>query len=346
MATVGQSFPNLIDMLKLTNDGKRAAQVIQMLSLNNPILDDAIAVECNMGTLHRHTIATGLPSVAWGAFYQGIPQSKARTQQVDDTTGFLEAYSAVDKRLVNLKPALADAYRLNAAAQFLEAMNQEMATGIFYHDTTTSPEKFKGVVAHGYNKLATTGPGGQIVDAGGVGADNTSIWFITWGTNFTHLIYPEGTQAGIKHEDKGEQKAYDSLNNPYFTLDEMWTWHIGLVINDWRFNVRIANIDVSDTLAGTVKLFDLLRKGYYKLQNRRIDRVGNNIAGSVEPTKGAIYCNRDILQGLDALATNSGSGDNYTRLRYMEIEGKEVLTYRGWPIRETDAILNTEARVV
>ena len=39
-------------------------------------------------------------------------------------------------------------------------------------------------------------------------------------------------------------------------------------------------------------MFDLLRKGYYKLQNRRIDRVGNNIAGSVEPVKGAIYCNK------------------------------------------------------
>jgi len=30
----------------------------------------------------------------------------------------------------------------------------------------------------------------------------------------------------------------------------------------------------------------------------------------------------------------------------MEIEGKEVLTYRGIPIRETDALVNTEARVV
>jgi hypothetical protein len=28
------------------------------------------------------------------------------------------------------------------------------------------------------------------------------------------------------------------------------------------------------------------------------------------------------------------------------VEGKEVMTYRGIPIRETDAIINTEARVV
>jgi hypothetical protein len=30
----------------------------------------------------------------------------------------------------------------------------------------------------------------------------------------------------------------------------------------------------------------------------------------------------------------------------MEIQGDEVLSYRGIPIRETDALLNTETRVV
>ena len=59
-----------------------------------------------------------------------------------------------------------------------------------------------------------------------------------------------------------------------------------------------------------------------------------------------LYCNRDILEALDALATNAGSSDNFTRLRPMEVEGKEVLAYRGIPIRETDVLLNTEARVV
>jgi hypothetical protein len=29
----------------------------------------------------------------------------------------------------------------------------------------------------------------------------------------------------------------------------------------------------------------------------------------------------------------------------MEIQGEEVLTWRGFPIRETDALLNTEAAI-
>ena len=43
---------------------------------------------------------TGLPSVTWGQLYAGIAQSKSTTQQVDDTTGFLEALSSIDKRLL------------------------------------------------------------------------------------------------------------------------------------------------------------------------------------------------------------------------------------------------------
>jgi hypothetical protein len=59
----------------------------------------------------------------------------------------------------------------------------------------------------------------------------------------------------------------------------------------------------------------------------------------------AIYCNRDVMESLDALATNAGNADNYQRLSRADVEGKEVLSYRGIPIRETDALLNTEAVV-
>jgi hypothetical protein len=78
-----------------------------------------------------------------------------------------------------------------------------------------------------------------------------------------------------------------------------------------------------------------MRKAYYQLQNRRV--AGGKIS---------IYCNRDVLESLDALATNAGASDNFVRLKPMEIEGKEVMTYRGIPIRETDALINAEARVI
>lgn len=332
MATLGNSFIDLIDVYKMQDGRGQFNPIIEMLMEMNPILDDAIAVECNRGTTHLHTVRTGLPAVTWGRLYKGIPSSKGRTAQVEDTTGFVESLSTIDQRLLDLSTN-EGAVRLSEAQAHLEHMSQEVATKIFYGNTADDPEEFMGLAPRFSDKSASNG--GQIIDAGGTGSDNTSIWFVTWGDNQCNLLYPKGTQAGVQREDKGQQRVTDENGNAYYAKEEMFTWHVGLAVKDWRYVSRVANIDVSDMGAGTVKLYDFMRKAYYKLQNRRV-------AGG----KMAIYCNRDVLEALDALATNAGSSDSFVRLKPMEIEGKEVMTYRGIPIRETDALLNTEARVL
>lgn len=332
MSTIGNNFYDLIDLYKSKNPDGQIAQVIEMLTEMNPILEDAMAVECNSGTKHLHSVRTGLPPVAWGKLYKGIAQGKSTKAQVEDTTGFVEALSTIDKRLLDLSTN-GGAVRLSEATAFLEAMNQEVASKMFYGNTANSPEQFMGLAPR-YDDLSAQN-GNNIIDAGGTGSDNTSIWLVTWGDNQTQLLYPKGTQAGVQREDKGEQRVNDGDGNAYYVMEELFRWNIGLAVKDWRYNARIANIDVSEMAAGNVKLYDFLRKAYYKLQDRRV-------AGG----KQCIYCNRDVMEALDALATNAGASDSFIRLRPMEIQGKEVMTYRGIPIRETDALLNTEARVV
>lgn len=334
MATLANTYLNLIDIHKQADPA--IGEVIEVLKRQNPILDDAVAMECNMGAIHRHAIRTGLPTPAWGRLYQGIPQSKSTVQQVDDTTGFLEARSGIDTRLLKLAKN-PGALRLGEAMSHLEAMNQEMASGLFYHDTATTPERFKGLSAR-FNTLGGGGAGNQIIDAGGSGSDNTSIWFVTWGDHACHLLYPQGTKAGVSREDKGEQRINDAAGNPFYVKEEVFSWHMGLAVKDWRYVVRIANVDVSDMLAGTVDLFRHMRNAYWRLQSRRMDAKSSRIA---------IYANRDVLAALDGLSTGFGTAANpFLHVVPKELEGKEVLTYRGMPIRETDAILNTEARVV
>lgn len=334
MATLSSNYLNLIDVHK-QND-PRTGEIIEVLKRQNPILDDAVAMECNLGGTHRHTIRTGLPTPAWGSLYKGIPQSKSSVQQVDDTTGFLEARSGVDTRALQLSKNPA-ALRLGEAMSHLEAMNQEMATGMFYHDTATTPEKFKGLASR-FGSIGGGAAGNQIVDGGGIGSDNTSIWMVTWGDHACHLLYPEGTKAGVDRQDKGEQRVTDGNGDAYYVKEETFTWHMGMAVKDWRYVSRVANIDVSNMLAGSVDIYSLLRKAFYKLQSRRMDSVNSRIA---------IYCNRDVMEALDGLAVGTGSGANGAlRLVPRELEGREVLTYRGIPIRETDALLNTEARVV
>ena len=330
MATIGNKMVDLIDVYKGQNPDGTIAPVIEILSEMNPILDDAYAVECNSGTTHTHTVRAGLPAVTWGILYQGIPNDKGRLSQVEDTTGFVEGMSKVDTRL--LKLGNEGALRLSEAKAYLESMSQEVATKLFYGNSATDAEEFMGLAPRFNDKSAANG--GQIIDAGGTGSDNTSIWFTSWGDNQCHLLYPKGTQAGVSREDKGEIPVTDANGDTYFVKAETFTWHVGLAVKDWRYVSRVANIDVSDMEAGTVKLYDFLRKAYYKLQSRRIP------GGSL-----AIYCNTDVLEALDALSTNAGASDSFVRLRPMEIEGKEVMTYRGIPIREVDAIINTEERV-
>ena len=331
MATLGGTFIDLIDVYKQQDGKGNIVPVIEMLTEMNPILQDALAVECNRGTRHLHAVRSGLPTVAWGKLYAGIQQSKSGRVQVEDTTGFVEALSSVDVRLLALSGNPA-ALRLSEAQAFLEAMNQEVSAKIFYGDSASDPEEFMGLSPR-YNDLSATN-GNQIIDAGGTGSDNTSIWFVTWGDNQTQLLYPQGTTAGLSREDKGEQRVLDGSSDPYYVKEELFRWHVGLAVKDWRYNSRIANIDVSKMQDGTTNLYTFLRKAYYKLHNRIV--AGGKIS---------MYCNRDVLEALDALATNAGSTDNFIRLKHTEIQGKEVLTYRGIPIRESDSLLNTESRV-
>lgn len=342
MATIGASFLNLIDMFRAGGDDA-TANVAEVLRRSSPAVKDAIAVQANSGTIHKHAIRTNLPAVTWGRLYQGIPQSKSGRAMVTDTTGFVEGLSTVDTRLLDISPNPA-ATRASEAESFIEAMTQEAETGIFYHDSSTSPEKFKGLAAR-YNTVSGTGQNiNQVVDAGGTGSDNTSIWIVTWSEMATHLIYPQGTQGGIIRQDKGEQRVTDSNGNAYYVKEELFRWHLGLAVRDWRYNVRVANIDVSDLIAGTVNILTPLRKAYHRIQGRirATDMRGEN-AGAEGRT--VIYMNRTVYEALDAQLT-SPSLNAALQLRRMELEGEEVESYRNIPIRVTDALLNTEARVV
>lgn len=333
MSTIGNTYLTLADVFKRTDADKQIAAVIELLAQDNPILADMIVKECNDGTTHLTTVRTGIPEATWRMLYQGVQPTKSTTAQVRDATGMIEAWSEIDEKLVRMTQDSAG-LRLSEAQAFLEGLNQGVATSMFYGDQATSPAKFTGLAPR-FNKLANSGSGAQIVDAGGTGSDNTSIWFVVWGENTVHGLYPKGSKAGITREDKGVQTKTNPDGSVLDVVREKFQWDIGLSVRDYRYVSRIANVDVSDVQSGSVNLYNFMRKAYYKLKQRRV--MGG---------RAAIYLNTDMLEALDALATNNGTTDNFVRLTRKEIEGEEVLTYRGIPLRESDALLNTEARVV
>ncbi|HYZ93032.1 MAG TPA: hypothetical protein VFA34_11690 [Actinomycetota bacterium] len=334
MATLGSNFFDLVDLYARSDETRKIAVIIELLAKTNAILEDAIAMECNQGTKHLTTVRTGLPAVTWGQLYQGIAQSKSTTAQVHDTTGFVEGLSSIDKRLLDIAKDR-NAVRLSEAQGYLEALSQEVASTIIYGNVATDPTKFTGFAPR-FNST-TAGNGGQIVKAGGSGSDNTSIWFVTWGDLDSHLLYPEGTQAGVMREDKGEQRVLDASSNPYYVEEELFRQHIGLTVRDWRTVSRVCNIDVSDLQAGTVDIYKFMRNAFWKVK-RHANR----------DSKMVIYCNADVLEALDAGATPTSSSQPTSATVYLrrdEVEGKEVMSYRGIPVRQVDAILNNEAAI-
>ena len=158
MATIGATYVDLIDGYRQTDENGATSVVIEVLKQFNPIMDDAVAVECNLGTRHRHRIRTGLPAAAaWGRLYKGVPLGESNWTQVEDTTGWIEERSGVDKRLLALQPDKEAEIRMQEANGILEAMSQKAATAVFYENVTTNPEGFSGLAAR-YSATGTTGP--------------------------------------------------------------------------------------------------------------------------------------------------------------------------------------------
>jgi hypothetical protein len=342
MATLTQSTQSLIDQYKNVDGMGRYIEVIETLNNTSQYcLDDWAWMECNSGTKHTRSIRIGLPTVAWTALYEGIPQSKSGKQTVDDTVGLVEGLSSVDERQLALYAENKTAIRGAEARTFVEAISQELMTALFYHNPAANVRLPKGLGAR-YGTIATSGAGAQIIDAGGTGSDNTSIWFVEWGYDGVTAIYPKGMVGGIQRENMGRQRVLDAAGNPYYVEEEKIGASVGFSLGDWQRCSRVANIDVSDMRANSVALYTFLRRAYYKLKSRRAAKIMDQAS----PGRIAIYCNRDVLEALDALAFNANQANSTLHLRPMEIEGKEVLAYRGIPIRECDAILNTETRVV
>jgi hypothetical protein len=171
MALLNQGLPTLLDHVKRTDPNGAIATIVESLSQSNPILQHMVFQEGNLPTGHRYTSRTALPSVAWRRLNEGVTPGKSETAQIDETTGMLTGMSAVDVEVAKLNGNEA-AFRASEDAAFLEAFNNEIATGLFYHSTKTAPEKFHGIAPR---LDSTTAPWGkQILLGGGAGGRTAS----------------------------------------------------------------------------------------------------------------------------------------------------------------------------
>lgn len=329
-------YPTIVDVTKRLDPDGSVAKIAELLAESNPVLEDCPFYEGNLPTGHRHTVRTGIPEPTWRRLNYGVYPTKSTTAQVDDQCAMLEAYAEIDKKLAELNGNSAE-FRLSEDRPHIEGMNQAFVDTLFYGDSSTEPEKFLGLAPR-YNVLGTPANKptavtrssylNHIIDMGGTTASNqASIWLITWGQGTVHGIYPKGSSAGLKHEDLGEVTLMDSNGGRLQGYRSHYAWDVGLTVRDWRYIVRIANIEVADLEdAATQKLlYQKMILALHTIPNRKMGRP-------------VFYAGAAISAMLDLAAVEKVNA----ALGMREVFGNEVLTFRGIPIKECDALLETE----
>ena len=338
MATLSTSNLTLADWAKRSDPDGRVPIVAELLSQSNEILDDCVFKEGNLPTGERVVIRTGLPGVYWRALNQGIPSTKSTTAQIDEACGILEARSEVDKDLAMLNGNTAQ-FRLSEDTAFLEAMNQTQAETLFYGNPGTDPKKFLGLAPRNSDLSADNSV--NILNAGGSGSDNSSVYLVVWGDNTVYCPFPKGSKAGLTHEDLGEQTVYNSDGTRLQAFATRYQWKNGLVVKDWRYVVRICNIDVSDLIGQSSTQASTASTALIKLMARALYRIPNMAMG-----RAAFYMNRTVHSGMAISALDkSQSVLNIQEGLSQFGSAQSYLTFLGVPLRKVDALLNTESVV-
>jgi hypothetical protein len=328
MAQLTISHPTLLDVAKRLDPDGKIATLVELLQQKNEILEDMVFVEGNLPTGHRTSVRTGLPAPTWRKLYGFVQPGKSTSVQVTDNCGMLEAYAEVDKALADLNGNTA-AFRMSEDSAHIEGMNQEFAETLVYGNEGTEPEAFTGFAPRFKN-------GQNIINAAG-DSDRTSIWLVVWGPNTVHGIYPKGSKAGLTHTDKGVVTV-ESLGNGVASSGRMeayrshYRWDGGLSVRDWRYVVRIANIDQVALTKDAATGSDLIDH-----MTDALERVQDLTSG-----RPAFYMNRTVRSFLRRQITNKTLNSTITM---DTVAGKKVLSFDGVPVRRVDKLVSGEGTV-
>lgn len=337
MATQSALNLTLADYASRLDPSGEISTIVEMLNQVNEILQDMPFIPGNLETGHRYTARVGLPTVYYRQINQAVSPSKSLTSQVTEQCAMVRGYSQVDSTELALATDKAG-LRMSEAAPFMEALSQKFANKLFYGNANVTAEEFTGLSAR--YSLSTAGNGANIVQVGstigggGTGSNNTSIWLIGWSEKTIAGIFPKNTQAGILHKDLGERLVFgaNGMGGGMLTaFVDQWDWHHGLMTKDWRYAVRIPNLNVAGLVNDSgVQISDLMLRAMDKLP-------------TLTGVRPVFYMNRTARTALrrQQRADVKGGG----QLNYDVVAGKPVYDFQGIPIRTVDQLAITEAQV-
>lgn len=337
MAVLGNTALTISDWRKRMAPNGSVDFIIEALMNANPIMDDIPWMMGNLPTGNKTTIRTSMPTPSIRRINRGVERHKTQTEQVTDTCIVLEDRSVVDIELLALAQN-GEAFRRSEDAAFVAGFSDAVAANIFYGDTEADGETFNGL-ARRYNEYGDVSyknkAAYQVVSAGTAGTNNTSGYFVGWGTHATTGIYPKGSQLGLQQRDLGESTVTDADNREYQAVTTLFTWKCGLAVGDIRANAAVRNIDMSTlgSLTSAQKLA-LIEK---------FIRAKNRIRGIQSRDKKVVLYVGDELYNFFELYLLDKNNVHVTRLELMNAAPQLYLS--GIPIKKCDAISEEEGAV-
>lgn len=333
----------LNEMLKRQDANGKYPPIVEMLDQMNEVLTDVMWKEGNQPFSELTVMRTGLPEVYWRIINQPVPTSSSTTAEVTETCAMMEAWAEVDQALVDKATANSSEaeFLLTESKPFVEAMGQKFVHTLFYGNSAIDTEQFTGLSVR-YSSLSAVNAQ-NIIDAGGTGSDNTSVWLLAWGDTGLFGIIPQGSTAGLK-QDPWEKATLEAARTDgtmgiggarMRVMRQRFEWQVGLCLKDWRTCVRIANIDMSDLVDNNTDqaaLLDLMVDAYVAQQQ-------------ADGLRKAYYMRRDTFKFLNRqryTAVQAGGGISWDTVD----GGKRQASFMGIPIRFVDALLDSEERVV
>jgi hypothetical protein len=343
MATLTAAFPTLLDFAKSIDPDGKPARVAEILNQFNEILDDMVWQEGNLPTGHQVTVRKTIGSATFRLFNQGVVPRVSTTGQITETCAKIEDRSEIDCALAKLNGNTAG-FRMQQQAGIIESFNQTLAKTLIYGDTTVNPERFNGIVPR-YSTISGTGTTvPNVITAGGSTASaQTSIYLVGWSPTTVFGIFPKGSAAGLVVQDLGEQTIFDTqtpVAGRFQAFVTRFEWNPGLAIADWRYVVRICNIDVA-ALKTSADSSDTAAK-LFKWMSLAIDQLF-----SVTGVRPVFYANQTV-RGLLRVQLANKSNSFVTLDDWSAGPGilvRPTLKFMGYPVRRCDQILNTESVV-
>lgn len=342
------AWPTLIDVASRTSGTGEIANVAEMLSQENSIYQDLPMIEANERTGHLFVFRTSIPTGSWRQYNVGVSPSKSTTAKARVGLGMLEDYSIVDRALAEHTGDV-ERFRYSEDVAFLEGMGQTIQQQIVYGNTATNPAGFQGLATF-YNTVNTSSQqnAANVLDGGGTGSSNCSLWMLGLGSRTIYGIYPPGSTGGLVFENKGDVRAaYDSLGNPYEAYTGWFRQQIGIVPEDWRYGARIANIDVTSAgLAGPNALDIFATMAEMQFLFPKLTSTTSGITKTDAPddnvgVRTVFYANRTLLHWMQVQAMR----DRNVLARQEDYAGIVTDSWRGLPIKCNDQQTNTESRV-